>query len=119
MLQLPGSSSSVEKKKKKASEDKPKAQTSKPLKSSLEKPSKLSDNKSSRSVADARIDELDQKWSDRFYRLEALLLARTLDKPEPTFYTVKVTPMHALIVCSMKATKAFIRSSNRPEQAND
>ena len=39
---------------------------------------------------------MEQKWSDRFNRLEALLLAKTLDRPqEPTFSAVKVTPTHA------------------------
>ena len=37
---------------------------------------------------------MEQKWSDRFNRLEALLLAKTLDQ-EPTFSAVKVTPTHA------------------------
>ena len=37
---------------------------------------------------------MEQKWSDRFNRLEALLLAKTLDR-EPTFSAVKVTPTHA------------------------
>ena len=46
---------------------------------------------------DQRFEELDQKWSDRFNRLEALLLAKTLDQPqqEPTFSTVKVVPAHS------------------------
>ena len=41
---------------------------------------------------DQRFEELDQKWSDRFNQLEALLLAKTLDQPqqEPTFSTVKL-----------------------------
>ena len=46
---------------------------------------------------DQRFEELDQKWSDWFNRLEALLLAKTLDQPqqEPTFGTVKVVPAHS------------------------
>ena len=46
---------------------------------------------------DQRFEELDQTWSDRFNRLEALLLAKTLDQPqqEPTFSTVKVVPAHS------------------------
>ena len=39
---------------------------------------------------------MEQKWSDRFNRLEALLLAKTMDQPqEPTVSAVKVTPTHA------------------------
>ena len=91
MLQSPGSSSSSDKKKKQkktSSSDKPKSHKS------SEKPSKSVNSKPSRSSADARINELDQKWSDRFKRLEALLLSRTLDKPEPTCQAPKVTPTH-------------------------
>ena len=44
-----------------------------------------------------RFEELDQKWSDQFNRLEALLLAKTLDQPQQqlTFSTVKVVPAHS------------------------
>ena len=40
---------------------------------------------------------MEQKWLDRFNRLEALLLAKTLDQPqqEPTLSTVKVLPAHS------------------------
>ena len=41
-----------------------------------------------------KLEVMEQKWSDRFNRLEALLLAKTLDR-EPTFSTVKVAPTHA------------------------
>ena len=46
---------------------------------------------------DQRFEEMDQKWSDRFNWLEALLLAKTLDQAqqEPTFSTVKVVPAHS------------------------
>ena len=111
ILQSPGSSSSVEKKKV-TSEDKPKAHTSKPPKSGSEKPAKSSDTKSFRSAADTQIDDLDQKWSDRFNSLETLLLARTLDKPEPAFHLVKVTPTHTPPVGAVKATKLFIRPTD-------
>ena len=46
---------------------------------------------------DQRFDKLDQKWSDRFNRLEALLFASTLDRPQQglTFSTVMVAPTHS------------------------
>ena len=48
---------------------------------------------------DHRIDELDQEWSDRFNRLEALLMARILDRPqEPTFSFVKVALIIIIII---------------------
>ena len=63
---------------------------------------------------DQRFNELDQKWSDRFNRLEALLLARTLDQPqqEPTFGTVKVVPAHSP-PASVIRSEPFIRPTDQ------
>ena len=72
------------------------------------KPSKSVDSKPSRSSADARIDELDQMWSDRLNRLETLLLSGTVDKPEPTFQAPKVTPTHPPPVVAVKSSQSFI-----------
>ena len=91
MVQSPGSSSGTEKKKSNPS-DKNKGHSTKHSKSGSEKPVKSPTPNPHRSSADARMEELDQKWPDRFNRLEALLLVKTLDKPEPTFATVTVTP---------------------------
>ena len=85
--------------------------TSKDVKASAGKPSKSS-VKPHRSSVDSRIDDLDQKWSDRFNRLEAILLAKTLDKPEQAFSTVKVTPAHSPPSSSVISTKPFIRPSD-------
>ena len=82
------SEKSAEKKKKK--EDK-KVSSSKPVK--LDKPVKSSHRPSAEST-DQKLEVMEQRWSDRFNRLEALLLAKTLDR-EPTFSTVKVAPTHA------------------------
>ena len=100
-LQSPGSSSGSDKKKK----DK----KTKPGKSS-DKPSKSVD-KPSRSSTDSRIDELDKKWADRFNRLEALLLAKSIDQPEPTFQAPKVAPTHPPPVSAIKSSAPFIRPS--------
>ena len=44
------------------------------------------------SATDGKIAELDQKWSDRFNRLEALLMAKSF---QPTFSSdVRMTPSH-------------------------
>ena len=110
ILQSPGLSSG--KKKKAVSSEKTKAHSSKDLKACAEKPSKSSSVKSYRSSADSRINELDQKWSDRFNRLGALLLAKTLDRPEPAFTTVKVTPAHSPPSESVISAKPFIRPSD-------
>ena len=46
-----------------------------------------------KSATDKKTEELDQKWSDRFTRLEALLMSKTF---QPTFTSaVKVTPSHS------------------------
>ena len=107
ILQSPGSSTG---KKKTASSDKPKV-ASKDSKSNVEKPSKTSVKPHKTSV-DFRIDDLDQKWSDRFNRLEALLLAKSLDKPEPAFTSVKVAPAHSPPASSVISSKPFVRPSD-------
>ena len=64
---------------------------------------------------DQKFQELDQKWSDRFNRLEALLLAKTLDQPqqEPTFSTVKVVPTHSP-PANVIRSEPFINPANQP-----
>ena len=112
IVKSPGSSSE---KKKKTSVDKVKPQTSKD--SSADKPSK-SLSKSHKSSQDSRIDQLDQKWSECFNRLEALLLAKSLEQREPTFSTVKVTPTHSPPHSSVVSSKPFIKPStdqHRPD----
>ena len=86
---LPGLSEKPAEKKKKR-EDKTNS-SSKPVKP--DKSVKTSHRPSADST-DQKLDAMEQKWSDRFNRLEALLLAKTLDR-EPTFSAVKVTPTHA------------------------
>ena len=103
ILQSPGSSSG--KAQKTDSSSKPKD-----LKPKAEKPSKSSP-KSHKSSVDSKIDDLDQKWADRFNRLEALLLAKTLDKPDPAFTSVKVAPTHSPPASSAISDKPFIRPS--------
>ena len=109
MLQTPGSSSGAEKKKdKKPASEKPKSSKS-----------KSTNPKPSTSSADDRIDELDKKWADRFNRLEALLLAKSIDQPEPTFQAPKVAPTHPPPVGAVKSSAPFLRPStptNRPNQ---
>ena len=57
---------------------------------------------------------MEQKWSDWFNRLEALLLAKTMDRPqEPTFSAVKVTPTHAPPANTIR-TEPFLKPSDQP-----
>ena len=104
MVQSPGSSSGTKKKKSNPSDKKVSS-----TKHSKEKPVKSPTSNPHRSSADARIEELDQKWLDHFNRLEALLLPKTLDKPEPTSGTVKVTPTTSPPVAITTSTEPFIR----------
>ena len=78
-------------------------------KSKKEKPttSKAMKSVKSKATTDTKIAELDQKWPDRFNRLEALLMARTF---EPTFSSnVKVTPTHSPPASVVQVTEPFIR----------
>ena len=69
-------------------------------KSKKDKPSSSSSSKAkkpTKAVEDAKFDELDKKWTDRFNKLEALLLAKSLQPvDQPTFSAaVKVPPSHS------------------------
>ena len=95
---------------KKKVEEKKKSVKSKPSTSSS-RPAAVS--------TDQRFEEVDQKWSDRFNRLETLLLAKTLDRPqqELTFNTVKVAPTHsppANVIRSELFIKPTDQSSSQP-----
>ena len=97
--------------KKKKTEDK--ATSTKPVKP--DKSSKSSSHRPSSST-NSKIEELDQKWLDRFNRLEALLLARTLDRPqELIFSTVKVTPSHGP-PANVVSTEPFLNPADQPSQ---
>ena len=75
--------------------------------------------KSTTSSTDTKIADLDKKWSDRFNRLEALLLAKTLDPPrDPVFSTVKVTPSHAP-PANVVRTDPFLKPASQPSQPTD
>ena len=94
--------------------EKDKVSTSKSVKST-EKPAKSSEHQPTKTSTDARFEELDQGGLDWFNRLEALLLARTLDKPqEPTFQTVKVATSHSPPTDVAKTKQPFIRPTTPP-----
>ena len=83
-------------------------------KSKKEKPSTSKSTKyaGTKIDTDSKIQELDQKWSERFNRLEALLLARSM---EPTFSSnVKVTPLALLQLVSYRVVNL---SSDLPSQS--
>ena len=79
----------------------------------------MTDPKPSTSSADDRINELDKKWADRFNRLEALLLAKSIDQPEPTFQAPKVAPTHPPPVGAVKSSALFLRPSTDQPTKSD
>ena len=94
----------------------------KSVKSSSSRPpatSSTDQGKSTTSSTDSRISDLDKKWSDRFNRLEALLMAKILDRPQdPTFSTVKVAPTHTP-PASVVRTDPFLKPVTLPSQITD
>ena len=104
------SEKATEKKKKK--EDK-KVASSKPVKPDK---SVKSSHRSSGESTDQKLEVMEQKWSDCFNRLEALLLAKTLNR-EPTFSAVKVTPTHAPPASAI-SSEPFLRPSDQPSSSS-
>ena len=67
-------------------------------------------SKSHSPSTDAKITDLDNKWSERFSRLEALIMAKSF---EPTFSSnVKVAPTHSPLHDVENVSEPFIRPSN-------
>ena len=61
---------------------------------------------------DSKISQLDEKWSERFIKLEALLLARSF---QPTFSSdVRLSPTHSPPSGITKDTEPFFQPTNRP-----
>ena len=74
-----------------------------------EKSPSATTSKAPQSSTDDKIATLDSKWSERFNRLEALLMARNL---EPKFSAdVKVTPAHSPPSSVAHTSEPFIRPS--------
>ena len=75
-----------------------------------EKSPSASTSKASQGSTDDKIAILDSKWSERFNRLEALLLARNM---EPNFSAdVKVTPARSPPASVTHSSEPFIRPSS-------
>ena len=49
--------------------------------------------KPSKASTESKLEAMDIKWLDRFNRLEAMLLSKSLSQPEPTFQPVKLSPV--------------------------
>ena len=74
-------------------------------------PVKPKKEKPSTSSSVDRIAQLVQKWSERFNRLEALLLSKSL---QPTFSSeVRVTPSHSPTTTVARDTEPFFQPTSR------
>ena len=72
--------------------------------------------KSDSSSTDAKLADLDSKWSSRFNKLEALLLSRTF---QPTFSSeVKLTPAHSPPSNIPRDSEPFFQPSGRTGTAS-
>ena len=82
-----------------------------PEKVKKDKLSSSKTKKSDKSVEDSKYDELDKKWTDRFNRLEALLMAKSLEpSDQPTFSaSVRVPPSHSPPVAVSKDSEPFFQ----------
>ena len=124
-----GLSGPVEKKKKldkkvdkKSSSSVKSVKSDKSVKSSSSRPpatSPTDQGKSTTSSTDTRISDLDKKWSDRFNPLEALLMAKALDRPQdPVFSSVKVAPSRTP-PANVVRSNPFLNPVTQPSQPAD
>ena len=58
---------------------------------------------------------MDLRWSERFSRLEAMLLAKSINQPEPSFQPVKITPVKPPPAGAVDNTEPFFA----PTRATD
>ena len=59
----------------------------------------MSPAKVSKPSTDSKLEAIDQKWSERFSRLEAMLLSKTFNQPEPVFQSVIVSSQASTSRC--------------------
>ena len=119
----PGASASsepVEKKKKTDPKHSKSTKSEKSVKQSSNRPATTSsESRPSSSSTDTKLIDMDKKWAERFNRLEALFLAKTVDPPrDPVFSTVKVTPAHAP-PANVVRTDPFIKPQPQTSQPTD
>ena len=73
-----------------------------------------------KSTTDAKLQAMDQRWSERFSRLEALFLSKSMEKSNPTFQTVKM-PAKSPPAGAVKCSEPFIlrKPADRPVDRHD
>ena len=60
-----------------------------------------------KSTTDAKLEAMDQRWSECFSRLEALFLSKSMEKSDPAFQTVKM-PVKSPPAGAVKGSELFI-----------
>ena len=85
-----------------------------------EKKHHSSPTKTAKLTTDNKLEAMDLKWSERFSRLAAMLLSKTLSQPEPSFQPVKITPVKPPPAGAVDNTEPFfapVKSTDRPNSA--
>ena len=72
--------------------------------------------KSTTASTESKLEAMDSKWSERFSRLEAMLLSKSLSQPAPTFQLVKVTPVKPPPVGVLDNTEPFFAPARFTDQ---
>ena len=72
--------------------------------------------KSSKVSTDSKLEAMDLKWSERFSRLEAMLLSKSLSQPEPSFQPVKIIPVKPLPAGAVDNTELSLHQPESPTE---
>ena len=72
--------------------------------------------KSTTASTESKLEAMDSKWSERFSRLEAMLLSKSISQPAPTFQPVKVTPVKPPPVGVLDNTEPFFTPARSTDQ---
>ena len=79
---------------------------------------KKSPSKASKLTTDNKLEQLNQKWSERCSRLETMLLSKTLSQPEPVFSSVAVSPAQTPPVGAVDNNQPFFQPQNNQPTTN-
>ena len=76
-----------------------------------------------KSTTDAKPEAMDQKWSERFSRLGAFMLSKSLERSDPTFQTmkmpVKIPPGAVKVTEPFQLPKSADRPVDRPAETTE
>ena len=91
-----------------------KAPDSRVAKGKSSKKKHASPEKTATASTDSKLEAMDLKWAERFSRLEALFLSKSLSQPAPTFQSVKVTPVKPPPAGALDSSEPFSHRPDRP-----